>query len=57
VLDFACGTGIVSRGLVPHCKKLVGVDISQGMVDEFNKNAAEHGSFASRRVSMFVQCL
>ncbi|KAJ6497095.1 S-adenosyl-L-methionine-dependent methyltransferase [Mycena vitilis] len=43
VLDFACGTGVVARRLAPHCKTLVGVDISQGMVDEFNKGAQNHG--------------
>ncbi|KAJ7778727.1 S-adenosyl-L-methionine-dependent methyltransferase [Mycena maculata] len=32
VLDYACGIGIVSRRLAPHCKTLLGVDISQGMV-------------------------
>ncbi|KAJ7253341.1 S-adenosyl-L-methionine-dependent methyltransferase [Mycena haematopus] len=42
VLDYACGTGIVARGIVPHCKTLFGVDISQGMVDEFNKGAQNH---------------
>ncbi|KAF7294560.1 Methyltransf-25 domain-containing protein [Mycena indigotica] len=41
LLDFACGTGIVSLGLAERCKKVVGVDISQGMVDQYNKNAAE----------------
>ncbi|KAJ7684439.1 S-adenosyl-L-methionine-dependent methyltransferase [Mycena polygramma] len=43
VLDFACGTGVVARRLAPHCKTVVGVDISQGMVDEFNKGAQNHG--------------
>ncbi|KAJ7494420.1 S-adenosyl-L-methionine-dependent methyltransferase [Mycena galericulata] len=43
VLDYACGTGIVSRRLAPHCKTLVGVDISQGMVDEFNKGVQSLG--------------
>ncbi|KAJ6546828.1 S-adenosyl-L-methionine-dependent methyltransferase [Mycena capillaripes] len=43
VLDFACGTGIIARGLAPHCKTLIGVDISQGMVDEFNKGVQNHG--------------
>ncbi|KAJ7144936.1 S-adenosyl-L-methionine-dependent methyltransferase [Mycena crocata] len=42
VLDYACGTGIVSRRLAPHCKTLLGVDISQGMVDEFNKGVQSH---------------
>ncbi|KAJ7491093.1 S-adenosyl-L-methionine-dependent methyltransferase [Mycena latifolia] len=43
VMDYACGTGIVSRRLAAHCKTLVGVDISQGMVDQFNKGVESHG--------------
>ncbi|KAJ6500706.1 S-adenosyl-L-methionine-dependent methyltransferase [Mycena sanguinolenta] len=42
VLDYACGTGIVARGIAPHCKTLLGVDISQGMVDEFKKGVQDH---------------
>ncbi|KAF8191586.1 S-adenosyl-L-methionine-dependent methyltransferase [Mycena galopus ATCC 62051] len=44
VLDYACGTGIVARGIAPHCKTLIGVDISQGMVEEFNKGVQDHGA-------------
>lgn len=36
--------GIVARSLAPHCKTLIGVDISQGMVDEFNKGVQSHGA-------------
>ncbi|KAK7036009.1 Methyltransf-25 domain-containing protein [Favolaschia claudopus] len=43
VLDYACGTGIVARNIVPHCKTYIGVDISQGMVDQFTKGAQAHG--------------
>ncbi|KAJ7184498.1 S-adenosyl-L-methionine-dependent methyltransferase [Mycena filopes] len=43
VLDYASGTGIVARGLRQHCKTLLGVDISQGMVDEFNKGVENNG--------------
>ncbi|KAK7035886.1 S-adenosyl-L-methionine-dependent methyltransferase [Favolaschia claudopus] len=43
VLDYACGTGIVARSIVPHCKTYIGVDISQGMVDQFTKGAEAHG--------------
>ncbi|KAJ6606223.1 S-adenosyl-L-methionine-dependent methyltransferase [Mycena vulgaris] len=43
-MDYACGTGIVSRRLAPHCKTLLGVDISQGMVDQFNKGVESDGS-------------
>jgi len=43
VMDYACGTGLVSRELVPYCKRIVGVDISQGMVDQFNNRVYNQG--------------
>ncbi|KAF8582386.1 S-adenosyl-L-methionine-dependent methyltransferase [Ramaria rubella] len=43
VLDFACGLGLVSKGLAPHAKSVVGVDISQRMVNDFNAQAAKAG--------------
>ncbi|KAI0344984.1 S-adenosyl-L-methionine-dependent methyltransferase [Trametopsis cervina] len=43
VLDFACGPGLISRELYPFVKSLVGVDISQGVVDVYNRRVAEHG--------------
>lgn len=36
VLDFACGTGLLSKNLAPYAKEIVGVDISQDMVGYFN---------------------
>ena len=33
----------MSRLLAPHAKEIVGVDVSQGMVDEFNKHVEEEG--------------
>ncbi|KIY45005.1 hexaprenyldihydroxybenzoate methyltransferase [Fistulina hepatica ATCC 64428] len=36
VLDFACGTGHISKCLAPHALKVLGVDISRGMVDQYN---------------------
>ncbi|KAI0668363.1 S-adenosyl-L-methionine-dependent methyltransferase [Trametes maxima] len=47
VLDYACGIGMVSQALRPHVKSVVGVDISQGSVDVYNKQAANLG-FASQ---------
>ncbi|KAM5542804.1 hypothetical protein V8D89_003765 [Ganoderma adspersum] len=41
VLDFACGVGMISEQLVPHVKKLVGVDISDVSVDRYNTLASE----------------
>jgi predicted TPR repeat methyltransferase len=35
--------GLVSRALSAYCKRNVGVDISQGMVDQFNKRIDYQG--------------
>ncbi|KAG8217170.1 S-adenosyl-L-methionine-dependent methyltransferase [Butyriboletus roseoflavus] len=44
VMDFACGTGLISRVLAAEDpKSIVGVDISQGMVDRYNKIVSDHG--------------
>jgi ubiquinone/menaquinone biosynthesis C-methylase UbiE len=59
VLDFACGIGMklvnsaylsystwlgmLSRKLAPHVKSIVGVDISQGSVEEYNLRVANQG--------------
>ncbi|KAK0487757.1 S-adenosyl-L-methionine-dependent methyltransferase [Armillaria novae-zelandiae] len=44
VLNFACGTGLLETTLIPHCKSIQGVDISQGMVDQYNKRAETLGA-------------
>ncbi|KAF8162776.1 S-adenosyl-L-methionine-dependent methyltransferase [Crassisporium funariophilum] len=43
VMDFACGTGLVSRELAPHTHSIVGVDISQAMVDRYNQTVSNQG--------------
>ncbi|KAF8162777.1 S-adenosyl-L-methionine-dependent methyltransferase [Crassisporium funariophilum] len=40
MMEYACGTGLVSEELAPHVKSIVGVDISQGVVDVFNERFA-----------------
>lgn len=45
VLDFACGTGNVSMGIAPHVKQVVGVDITQEMLDIFNHKVQESTLF------------
>jgi len=35
--------GLVSKELVPHVKSILGVDISQGMVDQYNKRVQDEG--------------
>ncbi|KAL1735653.1 S-adenosyl-L-methionine-dependent methyltransferase [Schizophyllum commune] len=41
VMEYACGTGVVSREIAPSVKSILGVDISQGMVDQFNKRGTD----------------
>jgi len=43
VLDYACGSGQVSRALAPHVAQLVGVDISPRMVQVYNARANAQG--------------
>jgi SAM-dependent methyltransferase len=41
MLDFACGTGLVSMQLHPFARSIVGMDSSQGMLDVFAAKAAK----------------
>ncbi|KAL4920273.1 S-adenosyl-L-methionine-dependent methyltransferase [Aspergillus aurantiobrunneus] len=43
VLEYACGPGHISLALAPFASRVIGMDISDGMIDEFNKNAREEG--------------
>ncbi|KAH6668221.1 S-adenosyl-L-methionine-dependent methyltransferase [Halenospora varia] len=43
LLDYACGTGLVSRALAPYVTQCVGVDLSEGMVAEYNKSVSNQG--------------
>ncbi|KAL0947659.1 hypothetical protein HGRIS_013746 [Hohenbuehelia grisea] len=43
VMDFACGIGMVSQRLASHCRSIIGVDVSQGMVTAFNKRVDNQG--------------
>ncbi|KAI5984005.1 hypothetical protein EDD15DRAFT_2312577 [Pisolithus albus] len=45
-MDFACGTGLISRELAPHAKSIVGVDISQNMVDMYNLSVHNQGKIS-----------
>ncbi|MBI5477859.1 MAG: class I SAM-dependent methyltransferase [Deltaproteobacteria bacterium] len=42
-LDFGCGVGRVALALARRSQSTVGVDISQGMLDEGARNAARYG--------------
>ncbi|KAK4239024.1 methyltransferase domain-containing protein [Achaetomium macrosporum] len=43
VLDYACGAGIVSMALAPFASVLRGIDISGGMVEQYNDTARHLG--------------
>lgn len=43
VLDFGCGTGLVSLGLRPLVRSVTGVDTSRGMLDVFERKVLEQG--------------
>jgi SAM-dependent methyltransferase len=40
VLDYACGPGTITDILYSHAHEFVGVDLAQGMVDEYNRRFA-----------------
>ncbi len=44
VMDFGCGTGLVTFRLQPLVRSVTGVDSSQGMLDVFKAKAAKLGS-------------
>jgi 2-polyprenyl-3-methyl-5-hydroxy-6-metoxy-1,4-benzoquinol methylase len=41
VMDFGCGTGLLSTELYPYVRSVTGVDSSQGMLDIFNRKIAK----------------
>ncbi|KAK2855556.1 hypothetical protein FQN49_005073 [Arthroderma sp. PD_2] len=43
MLDYACGAGAMTRALLPYVTEVVGIDVSQNMVTEYNKNIATAG--------------
>ncbi|RHZ52894.1 hypothetical protein Glove_456g22 [Diversispora epigaea] len=43
VLDFACGTGLISQEICAHVKTILGVDATKGMVDLYNKKVWQQG--------------
>lgn len=41
ILDYGCGTGLVAFSLVDDSNEVLGLDNSDGMVDEFNKKVKD----------------
>ncbi|RPB01846.1 S-adenosyl-L-methionine-dependent methyltransferase [Choiromyces venosus 120613-1] len=43
VLDYACGTGLISQIIAPYTKQIIGMDISLKMVEKFNEKVRDQG--------------
>ncbi|KAH8811385.1 S-adenosyl-L-methionine-dependent methyltransferase [Xylogone sp. PMI_703] len=43
LLDYACGTGLVSRALAPYITQSIGIDLSENMVAQYNLRATNQG--------------
>ncbi|RYO85029.1 hypothetical protein DL766_005670 [Monosporascus sp. MC13-8B] len=43
LLDYACGTGMMSRALAPYVTQCVGIDLSENMVAAYNTRARNQG--------------
>ena len=47
ILDFGCGTGLLTERLAPLCREIVAVDTSVGMIDVLDSKMATGSSCAS----------
>ncbi|EKM83151.1 hypothetical protein AGABI1DRAFT_104886 [Agaricus bisporus var. burnettii JB137-S8] len=45
-MDFACGNGFVSKGLMPFVKSILGIDISPVVVEKYNASLKGEGASA-----------
>ncbi|OBT85813.1 hypothetical protein VE02_06045 [Pseudogymnoascus sp. 03VT05] len=43
LLDYACGTGTITKALSEHCTRVIGIDVSPGMVAAYNTTASNQG--------------
>ncbi|OBT68467.1 hypothetical protein VE03_02901 [Pseudogymnoascus sp. 23342-1-I1] len=43
LLDYACGTGTITKALSEHCSRVIGIDVSPGMVGVYNTTASNQG--------------
>lgn len=57
VLDFACGTGLVTLRLAPHAAHIRGIDISPNMVDIAREKARGLSNVEITNTGLFDPCL
>ena len=42
-MEFGCGTGLISRGLLPMVESIKAIDLSPGMIEQLQKRITEDG--------------
>jgi len=55
IMDYACGTGLISQNFAPHVKTIVGVDVSEGMVQHYNTRVGNQGIPAEEMRAVHVE--
>lgn len=57
VLECACGTGMISKGIGPKCKELIATDFSYGMLKQAKRNCAHLQNVKIRRADILsINC-
>lgn len=52
VLECACGTGAISKYIVPKCKQLIATDFSEGMLKQVSKKCRKYSNIEIRRADI-----
>lgn len=52
VLECACGTGMISKGIASRCKELIATDFSTGMLKQARKSLSDYGNVKLRRADI-----
>jgi len=49
VLDYACGTGLLSRAFASRASQCIGIDLAESMVEAYNAKAKSEGTFPDKK--------
>ena len=52
VLECACGTGMITKGIAPKCRELIATDYSEGMLRQAKQNCAGFKNVKIRRANI-----
>lgn len=52
VLDFGCGTGLFGLNFLEHASSILGVDTSEGMLQEWNKKTNKFKNISSKLINL-----